>query len=275
VSRLDLQARIVNHGNYGLDYATSLGTVVSGASGVWGNWVEIIPALPATVNGFFVICGPQFQNPAYGGFLRIGAGATGSERQISREFLITADASGKEVQFVKAHANAGERISVSLVTAPNTYLSLIPVFVQGAPLAEIVHSSMAELGGVGSDTAIAFPYPTADNASTAWTEICAACPAEVDLALVGLANVAGDRTGGEGDESIIVELGVGAAGSETRVSAFHTRIQSWSDSFNPSMFEIPVAFSKGDRVSVRWQSDAATLHTPWTLGMRYTFKKVR
>lgn len=92
----------------------------------------------------------------------------------------------------------------------------------------------------------------------AWGELVASTPAAADV--VRLVVWSGGSSGAV--NSILFDLGIGAAGSETVLVA-NIASMSYNSSFGANVIEIPVRIASGSRLSMRWQSGRASAGGLW------------
>ncbi len=264
---------VVQSGNF--DAATSLGVSVTPGSAAWGSWTQVIASNQANTNRLLISIKPDFvwnngNEANYWYYLRVGVGAAGAETQIGDIIPIYGSRGWMTIE-LDVTVDAGQRVAVSM-SGESTLAAIVIAttwYQGGVGCRKVTDSTYTVTGGPTAPTT-AIVAPTLDNTWGGWTQIVTATQ-DADELLLFLQTEG--RTGGEGHENKLFQIGKGAAGAETPVLTFGQYNSSYQENFNVPFFIIPCDIVAGDRVSIRWQSDAIATHTPYTTNMMFAFMR--
>lgn len=218
-----------------------------------GSWTEIVASTPQQADGIWVIAG--FVGIAdY--LLSIAVGASGSEQTIIDNLYLNGASGGNgetNAYFFPIHIPAGTRIAAqsqaSAASMSSVRLEIILLtydFLQTAPLSRVTTygAAPADSGGVSVD-----PGGTA-HTKGAYSEIVASAAAPLRRLLVLFGNQANAaRT----TCKWLVDIAIGAGGSETIVVADLFVHGSGFELLFPQAVSFPVSIPAGSRLAVRAQ----------------------
>lgn len=238
----------------GSDEATSTPTeVVSGASNSSkGDWVEMIASTPFDAYGVWLYIGEG--NATYNQDARIdvGVGADGSEVAIVPDLSLmgTSDDIGRQV-FLPIFVPRGSRLSVRTeFLFADDWLKL-SLGIVGYPLLGFGVFSHAVTYGLQSSTrGTQVEYGGTANAKGSYHTIASSLTHPVKHLLVC---VPGDAA--TIDLRYLLDIAVGASGSERVIASNIPLVRTFSRSPIPSFIHVPVYINKGERVSARFQAD--------------------
>lgn len=269
MSRLDLLAGIAHMPEGGgVDLATTQGTeVATGASatnGVFGSWVELIAANHADTNMIKLGWKPQIATSRRC-HVNIGIGAAGSERIIVEGISFNA-VPGAAFQTIPCRIPRGARVAVQAGSDQDWqiyYMSAETWHERGIGNGYLADSTYVS-GGSDVTATDSITLPTADNSWGAWSQLSSATAKDGDEVYLFVSTEG--RTGGEGAENCIFQLGIGAAGSEVAIGEpSMAYLASWDDYPDPCVWRIKTRVPAGSRLAVRAQSDNIVAHTAYTL----------
>lgn len=257
------------------DTATSLGVSVTPGNAAWGSWTEVIASNQASTNRLLLSIKPNlvWNNDAeanYWYYLRVGVGTAGSEVQIGDVIPIWGSRGWMTLE-LDVTVNVGQRVAISM-SGENTGAAIVVAttwYQAGAGCREVTDSTYTVTGGPTAPTT-AISAPTADNTWSAWTQLVTTTQDADELMLFLQTE---GRTGGEGHENKLFQIGKGAAGSETPVLTFGHYNSSYQGAFHIPYFVLPMGVVAGDRISIRWQSDTITTHTAYTTNAMFAFMR--
>ncbi len=247
--------------SYGYDVAASASLAINnGSAAGYGPWYELTPSL---ANDCDVVVISSFSGNANLITYQIGIGPSGSEVVIAQGHTASfVELNESCTVWIKAHVEKGNRVCIR-AASPGAWtrsdLTVTLLNTNGMPALRVVDSNLIS---AGSDTAahISLVGPTADNTWSAWSEITASAADDADTILLTL--YTSDKVGGEGDEYVLMEFGVGAAGAEQPtgiVTGFFQRSYILSAMLRYGL--VPVQVRKGQRLAVRFQSSAISTRT--------------
>ena len=240
--------------SYGYDVATSTALSMSnGSAAGYGPWYELTSSL---ANDCDVAVISSFSGNANLLTYQIGIGPAGSEVVIAQGHTVSfIELNESCTVWIKAHIEKGNRVCIRSAspgawTTSNVTVTLLNT--NGMPALRVVDSNLI---AAGTDTAphISLVGPTADNTWSAWSEITASAADDADTILLTL--YTSDKVGGEGDEYLLVEFGVGAAGAEQAtgiITGFYARSYVAGALLRYGL--LPVRVRKGQRLAARFQS---------------------
>jgi len=276
MSRFALNAGTHAVQSSGYDVATSSGTAITPGSAAWGAWTELVTSNATYTNkGAIVLKTPGDWNSNieanYWFYLRFGIGASGSEQQIG-DIIPILGTRGWSVILLDLEIPQGARISMSASGETTDVIETVPAFwYESACVQKIVTDSTYTVTGGPTAPTTAITNPTADNTWSAWTELLGSATDEADEIIIWTQTEG--RTGGEGHEKKLFQIGKGVAGSETPVLTFARFNSSYQVELNVPFFALPIKVNQGDRISIRWQSDTWTAHTPYTTNAVFALRR--
>ena len=256
----------------GTDTTTSAAVTVNTGASSWGSWTELVPSTATHTNKLQLRFWPYAlydndTNATKWSYVQIGIGAAGSEVVILDKISIQGYM-GFQTYVFDVDIPKGSRIVIRIASASaQAYKASVLLWNQrSSKPVHIVDSSYTEAGSSPANAPSQnLATPTADNTWTSWTELVAS--ASEDATEIMLMINSYNRTGGEGAENLLFQLGKGAAGSEVAVdsSTFPHFMASYSDYVFAYKTVIPFKVTAGERIVIRWQDDNWAAHTAYDM----------
>ena len=243
----------------GADTTASVGTVAtsSASANTKGSWAQLIASTDMPADGFLLhVENPSAVTKDY--LVDIAVGGAGSEQVILSNLLVTVrNTNGYAhtgIPFFGPHIPAGSRISARVqsnnagaVTVQVSMTLLSANFITtglGGQLISTLGASTADSGGVNVDPG------TAANTKGAWSELSSSTPARFNQILLVIGN---QSQSARAIANFLLDVGVGAAGSEQVIVPNLAFLQSSSTVPFPLWFFVPVGVPSGSRLAVRAQ----------------------
>lgn len=223
-----------------------------------GSWVELVAATSADVYGLIVgiSAGMLVSGTATSGLLDIGVGAAASEVVVVPNLNVGySTGTGHPFMHVPVFIPRGSRVAMrlrALITVDTVGIRVVPV---GSTGTRRPSSSILALGAnEAASQGVALTAPGSINTKGAWTEITAATTEPFRALMLAV--------GGNGDTDIpnanvLIDIGVGAAGSEVVVVG-NLYVNQASSEVNQVISTGPweVNVPAGSRVACRYQGSS-------------------
>lgn len=241
-------------------------SITPGTSNATGAWTEMSASLPRNFAGFWLTAkinqdGTVGTTGGNSGLLiDFALGAASSEQLIVEGYRIGTYNRGSQIvdAYVPVALPKGQRLACRAQTA-GASSALLGVSLLGVP-SKMDGNGMSFSHGKGigasTSTSLGSPLTGSGTSETAWTEITSSTPfhAKALDMLVGDNN---DATNFNAHQ--LIDLAIGAAGSEVPIIEDWQQSSSGGESVPPANTGFPIDIPKGTRLSWRHQSTAATI----------------
>lgn len=263
-----LQAAVDRAHGHGLFLPSLTGDAVTASSRPWaatavtggtahtkGSWVELTSATTAPSHALMLTlqAATGVNGTDTSSLLDIGIGGAGSEVVIAPNMGVGAQG-GTTTWVVPVTIPQGTRVAVraqSIRTSTNIAVWVLPVrntttrLQPPTALVDICANTSTSYG-------VALTAPGGNNTKGAWTQLTASCPQALQ-ALALFPQTAGDTS--YASASALVDVAVGASGSEVTVISNWPLIMSSSETISPAAPNVlPVNVPAGARIAARYQA---------------------
>lgn len=237
-----------------------------------GSWVEMIASTSADLNGLGMFLSANNSNGVNtSALLDIGIGTAGNEVAVVENVPIGQWNSDLYKLDLPVHIPRGSRVAVRVqgaqLNAPKTvYVQHALKRLDGRPAPRKLITENAD---ISISTGAVSIYPAGTGAKSAWTQIVAATtmPYQALIVWMGPDNATTYGTA----SALLVDIGIGASGSETVISYNQRVYFSSSEAILGDRYRIVYGhFPKGTRIAARGQrNNASTAVRPVIIGIPY------
>lgn len=232
--------------NYGLNPTNS------GVANTKGSWLEIVAS--TVCDGIGLIVCVRVQSATWY-LIDIGIGAAGSEKVLIPNLLSGSSNYAPFVFYLPIRVPAGSRLSARFQSDSTTMVVAVNLIVAGG---DMRWARMPRCSTIGVDTSISrgtlVPVPGSVNTKGAWVELSAAISHDFHYCVL----MTGTGDGRISSRQYLLDIGVGASGSETAVLSNLGMVDphSTGDMWCPYALALPMFIPSGSRVSARMQVDS-------------------